>query len=187
VKCPFCESEDLKVLESRAARDGDAIRRRRECGHCRRRFTTFEEIERPRLLVVKKDGAREEFSREKVLNALMIPTRKRPVTLEQLRDAVDRIERDLFELGVDEVESREIGERAMAALWRLDKVAFIRFSSVYGRFDDPHEFVRLVEEVHALQSLTEAPAPTLRRRSDRKGDPQLELDLDGSILTSTIS
>ncbi|MBX3095858.1 MAG: transcriptional regulator NrdR [Fimbriimonadaceae bacterium] len=187
MKCPFCDSEDLKVLESRAARDGDAIRRRRECASCRRRFTTFEEIERPRLLIVKKDGTREEFNREKVLNGLIISSEKRPITLEQLRDAVDHMERDLFELGVDEVESREIGERAMAALWRLDKVAFIRFASVYARFDDPTEFVRLVEEVHGLQSLTEAPAPTLRRLSDREGGPQFQLEWEDSILPSTNS
>lgn len=140
------------MLESRAAREGLAIRRRRECERCHRRFTTFEEVEKPRLFVVKKGGAREEFDREKVLGGLVVACRKRPVSLEQLREAVAGIERDLFDLGVSEVTTDQVGERAIQALLQLDPVAYVRFASVFWRFDSPAAFSETVERLRVLEA-----------------------------------
>src|SRR5436853_4257620 len=109
MKCPYCGFDDQKVLDSRPAREGEAIRRRRECLSCGRRFTTFEEPERPRLLVIKRGGAREEFSRDKCLSSMLIACRKRPVEIERLREAAERIERNLFLEFEDEVPTRAIG------------------------------------------------------------------------------
>ncbi len=162
--CPHCGTAELRVLESRPARDGQAIRRRRQCLNCARRYTTFEEIERMRVFVVKRDGTRVEFNREKIVGSMMIPCGKRPVTMDQIRGLAEDIERDLQDLGDEEVTTREIAERVMGALWRIDRVAFVRFASVYGRFSTPDEFVRLVEEVSALQALTDAPPPQLVTR-----------------------
>jgi transcriptional repressor NrdR len=185
MKCPFCGGLDLRVLESRSSRDGVAIRRRRECAQCSRRFTTFEGLEKPRLLVVKRNGTRAEFDREKVLSGMIIACGKRPVTLETLRQAVEEMERELYDLGDDEVTSHEIAERVMAALWRIDKVAFVRFTSVFGEFGSPDEFLQLVDEVNRLQALTDGPPPSVDTVCPRVIGKQLILDLEEGILMST--
>lgn len=146
--CPFCGHDDQKVLDSRPAREGEAIRRRRECTQCGRRFTTFEEPEKPRLLIVKRGGSREEFSREKVLNSMLIACRKRPIALETLRRASEAVERDLFQNHEEEVPSSAVGERVMSELKRVDTVAYVRFASVYREFQTVSDFRELVESVN---------------------------------------
>ena len=150
MRCPFCGYIDQKVLDSRPAREGEAIRRRRECLGCGRRFTTFEGPERPRLFVVKRGGPREEFSREKCLNSMLIACRKRPVPVEALRAAVERIERDLFQEFEDEAPTRAIGERVMRELHELDTVAYVRFASVYREFETVRDFASIVEEMERV-------------------------------------
>lgn len=145
MKCPYCGHEDQKVLDSRPAREGEAIRRRRECLRCERRFTTFEEPERPRLHVVKRDGTREEFNREKILTSMLIACGKRPVAVDAVREAAELIEFDLYQEFEDEVRSREIGDRVLRALLLLDAVAYLRFASVYLSFDGLEDFVEMVE------------------------------------------
>jgi transcriptional repressor NrdR len=155
MKCPYCRHQEQKVLDSRPCRDEEAIRRRRECLNCGRRFTTFEEPEKPRLFVVKRDGVREEFSREKVLNGMVTACRKRPVTLEALRDASVQIEQDLFDLCEAEVQWTEVGERVMQALLHIDEVAYVRFASVYREFESPGEFREIVDSVRKVRKKTE--------------------------------
>ena len=147
MKCPYCQSEDLRVLESRAAREGGAIRRRRECAVCNRRFTTFEEPEKPRLQVVKRGGAREDFSRDKVLGGMIHACHKRPVPAEAMMEAAERIEQEMFDLLEPEVSSTQIGDRVMEELLQLDGVAFVRFASVYREFDSPQEFAKIVSAI----------------------------------------
>lgn len=169
MKCIYCGSEKLRVLESRASKEGDGIRRRRVCENCGQRFSTVETPEKPRVLVAKKQtGWWEDFEPEKLANSMSIACRKRNVTPEDLLTAAKQIERDLLDQGITEVTSNELGERAMAALWRLDKVAFIRFASVYAEFDNPDEFLKLVDEVNRLQTLTDAPPPLVGRHSSTK-------------------
>ncbi|MBS1722033.1 MAG: transcriptional repressor NrdR [Armatimonadetes bacterium] len=147
MKCPYCGHSEQRVLDSRPAREGEAIRRRRECDKCERRFTTFEAPEKPRLFVAKRSGGREEFDREKVLGGMVTACRKRPVTLDQLREAAARIERDLFDLCEDDVPSQAVGDRVMRELRRLDHVAFVRFASVYREFQDPAQFAETVRDL----------------------------------------
>jgi transcriptional repressor NrdR len=155
MKCPYCGSCEQKVLDSRPAREGEAIRRRRECDACGRRFTTFEAPERPRLFVVKRGGAREEFSREKVLGSMLVACGKRPVPIETVRAAAERIERDLFTEFEDEVPSTEVGERVMHALMGIDTVAYVRFASVYREFASLSDFREIVESVNAIGTAAE--------------------------------
>ena len=154
MKCPYCGFDDQKVLDSRPAREGEAIRRRRECLSCGRRFTTFEAPELPRLYLVKRGGARQEFSREKVLNSMLVACGKRPVPLETLRAAAERIETDLFQEFVDEVPSTEVGERVMRELKAVDTVAYVRFASVYKQFETIADFQNIVEDVSTVQNST---------------------------------
>lgn len=147
MKCPYCGFADQKVLDSRPAREGEAIRRRRECVRCGRRFTTFEEPERPRLYVVKRNGEREEFNREKVMAGMLVACRKRPVPFDQLQAAAERIERDLFQEFEGEVSSQAIGERVMAELMRTDSVAYVRYASVYREFQTLSEFQDIVNRI----------------------------------------
>lgn len=147
MKCPYCGHAEQKVFDSRPARDGGAIRRRRECESCGRRFTTFEEPERPRLYVIKSGGGRQLFDRDKLLNSLLLACGKRPVSAERLEEAVANIERDLFDQSDLEVASSEIGERAMEELFEIDAVAFIRYSSVYRAFDCPSDFAEIVRRM----------------------------------------
>jgi transcriptional repressor NrdR len=145
VKCPFCGNEDQKVLDSRPAREGEAIRRRRECVGCNRRFTTFEEPERPRLFVEKRDGSREEFDRDKCLKSMLIACRKRGISVDILRASVERIERDLFQEFEDEAPTTTIGEKVLQELFAIDSVAYVRFASVYKEFETVKDFQKVIE------------------------------------------
>ncbi|AMA73953.1 MULTISPECIES: transcriptional regulator NrdR [Aneurinibacillus] len=147
MRCPYCAHNGTRVLDSRPVNDGKSIRRRRECEECTRRFTTFEVVEETPLLVVKKDGAREEFSREKILRGIIRACEKRPVPLETLESIVDKIERDLRNSGRSEVQSKDIGELVMNALYDVDEVAYVRFASVYRQFKDINVFVQELEEL----------------------------------------
>lgn len=136
MKCPNCSHQNSKVIDSRHAEDIDAIRRRRECESCNTRFTTFERIELSPLVVVKKDGTREVFNREKVLDGLIRACEKRPVAYTELEQLVERVISQLRNLNQTEVTSNEIGEHVMKELIELDQVAYVRFASVYKEFKD---------------------------------------------------
>jgi transcriptional repressor NrdR len=147
MRCPFCGEHEDKVIDSRVSREGDVIRRRRECVGCSRRFTTYERIEEILPLVVKKDGRREPFDRTKVMAGLQRACEKRPISAETLEGVVNEIEARLQEEGRKEVPSREIGEAVMGALRSLDPVAYVRFASVYRAFRDVNEFMSELEEL----------------------------------------
>jgi transcriptional repressor NrdR len=151
MKCPFCGHLDNKVIDSRLSQGGEVTRRRRECDHCARRYTTYERVEEVLPMVVKKDGRREPFDRMKVSGGLRRACEKRPVSSETLERIVDRIERELVDSGDKEVESTRIGERCMEALREADQVAYVRFASVYRSFQDIHEFM------NALSTLLKNP------------------------------
>jgi transcriptional repressor NrdR len=145
MKCPFCNEQEDKVIDSRISKDGDSIRRRRECISCKKRFTTHEKIEETLPSIIKKDGRREPFDRDKILSGLKVACRKRPISTDLIEAAVDRIERELQERGVKEIKSTEIGERVMRELHELDDVAYVRFASVYRSFKDIGEFMSEVK------------------------------------------
>jgi len=147
MKCPFCGHVDTQVVETRVAEDGNFIRRRRQCAHCDKRFTTYERPDVSFPAVVKKDGRRIEYKRGKLLDSFQLALRKRPVSTEQVDAAIERIEEKLMNLGSREVASSRIGELVMRELKKLDKVAYIRFASVYRSFEDIDEFKTLVDEV----------------------------------------
>ena len=147
MRCPFCGQIEEKVVDSREARDGDVVRRRRQCLHCGRRFTTYERIEEIQFMVVKKDGRREPFDRNKVLSGLLKATQKRPVSVGELEKIADEVDTRLLEKPDREIGSTEIGELIMHRLYQLDEVAYVRFASVYRQFKDVNEFV---EEVKGL-------------------------------------
>jgi len=149
VKCPFCANAESKVTDTRASAQGDVIRRRRECEACARRFTTYERVEEVLPLVVKKDGRREAFDRQKLLGGLRRACEKRPVSLETLESAVDAIERELMDSGEKEVSSRALGETVMRRLRGLDTIAYVRFASVYRQFRDIDEFRAELETLAA--------------------------------------
>ncbi|MCC6850513.1 MAG: transcriptional repressor NrdR [Deltaproteobacteria bacterium] len=147
MKCPFCRDLENKVIDSRLSKEGDVIRRRRECLQCARRFTTYERAEEAFPLIVKKDGRREPFDRMKIVAGLKRACEKRPVGIEAIEAVVDRIERTLQESGEKELPSSTIGEALMRELHGLDKVAYVRFASVYRSFEDIGEFM---EELQTL-------------------------------------
>jgi transcriptional repressor NrdR len=147
MKCPFCGNDDTQVVETRVSEDGDFIRRRRQCIDCEKRFTTYERPDVTFPAVVKKDGRRIEYERAKLLASMNLALRKRPVSTEQIDAAVERIEEKLLNLGVREIPSARIGELVMRELKKLDKVAYVRFASVYRSFEDIDEFKTLVDEV----------------------------------------
>ncbi len=147
MRCPYCGHIEEKVVDSREGKDGGVIRRRRECLKCHHRFTTYERIEEIHFMVVKKDGRREPFDRQKLLNGMLRATQKRPVSVAQLEAIVDDIEGRLSEKPDREIASSEVGELVMARLHDLDEVAYVRFASVYRQFKDVHQFV---EEVKGL-------------------------------------
>lgn len=149
MKCPYCGSREEKVVDSREGKEGGVIRRRRQCLQCSRRFTTYERIEEIPVLVVKKDGRREPFDRQKILNGLLKATQKRPVSLAELEKMVDEIEARVLEKVEREITSQEIGELVMERLHEIDEVAYVRFASVYRQFKDVSDFV---EEVRGLLS-----------------------------------
>jgi transcriptional repressor NrdR len=146
MKCPFCGHPDTQVVETRESEEGDLIRRRRQCGNCEKRFTTYERPEVNFPSVVKKDGRRIEYDRTKLLGSLNLALRKRPVSTEQIDSAIERIEEKLLNLGSREVDSKRIGDLVMRELKKLDKVAYIRFASVYRNFEDVDEFKTLADE-----------------------------------------
>jgi len=145
MKCPFCGEIEDKVIDSRISKDGDSIRRRRECEGCKKRFTTHEKIEETLPSIIKKDGRREPFDRDKILKGMRIACRKRPVSTASIDAAVDKIERELQERGQKEIKGSEIGERVMQELHELDEVAYVRFASVYRSFKDISEFMAEVK------------------------------------------
>jgi len=147
MKCPFCSNQETQVVETRVAEDGDFIRRRRQCASCEKRFTTYERPDVNFPSIVKKDGRRIEFERAKLLASMKLALRKRPVSTEQVDGAIERIEEKLLNLGLREVQSTRIGELVMRELKKLDKVAYVRFASVYRSFEDIDEFKTLVDEV----------------------------------------
>jgi len=147
MKCPFCHDLENRVIDSRLGKDGDVIRRRRECFRCKRRFTTYERVEEMLPMVVKKDGRREVFDRQKIVSGLKKACEKRPVSITAIEETADRIERTLQERGDKEVPSSVIGEAVMRELHTLDKVAYVRFASVYRSFKDVGEFMRELEEL----------------------------------------
>ncbi|HZG83522.1 transcriptional regulator NrdR [Paenibacillus sp.] len=142
MKCPYCDHDGTKVLDSRPVNDNKSIRRRRECEKCARRFTTFETVETAPLIVVKKDGSREEFSREKLLRGLIRACEKRPVSVEHLDRIADEVERELRQTASTEIESRDIGESVMQRLYHVDEIAYVRFASVYRQFKDIDMFMK---------------------------------------------
>ncbi len=141
MKCPFCGVINNKVIDSRLSKDGNAIRRRRECIECRRRFTTYENIEEIPIMIIKKDGRREVFNREKVRNGIQKACQKRNISINVIENFVDELERDLREIGEKEIPSHQLGEKIMAILHELDDVAYVRFASVYRDFKDVNDFV----------------------------------------------
>ncbi len=140
MRCPFCAHLDSKVIDSRVSTAGDVIRRRRECESCARRFTSRERVEDVLPVVVKKDGTRQPFEREKVLRGVRLACNKRPVAMDRIERFIDELERELIEGEAKEVHSQHIGERVMKLLRELDEVAFVRFASVYRSFRDIDEF-----------------------------------------------
>jgi transcriptional repressor NrdR len=147
MKCPYCGDANTQVVDTRENEDGDTVRRRRRCLACDKRFTTYERVELQLPLVVKKNGSRVEYDRDKLLASMSLALRKRPVTTESVDAAIDRIEERLVTLGEREVASDRVGELVMRELKRLDKVAYIRFASVYRNFEDLDEFSDAIREV----------------------------------------
>lgn len=145
MKCPFCGYRDSRVLESRSTEEGSAIRRRRECLSCRERFTTYERVETIPLMVIKKDGTRQEFDRSKILQGLIKACEKRQVPLSRLEELVSGIEQTLRNSMEQEVSSQTIGEMVMEELRRIDQVAYVRFASVYRQFRDIQSFLEELE------------------------------------------
>ena len=141
VQCPHCHKNSSRVVDSRPTEGGEAIRRRRECENCGFRFTTLERVEQTPLLVIKKNGTREEFSREKVLKGLIRAAEKRPVTMEQMQQIVEQVEAKIRAIGENEISSQSIGEFVMQKLADVDDVAYIRFASVYRQFKDMSVFM----------------------------------------------
>ena len=158
MRCPRCHTDDTKVIDSREAEEGNSIRRRRMCASCQHRFTTYEEIEKQAgLLVLKRDGRHEEFSREKLLSGIQKACQKRPVTPEDIEALVDRIYAEIAGSHEREVPYRELGEQVMRGLRGLDKVTFVRYASIYRRFEEADEFVSEVKKL-------EKPHDTLTQR-----------------------
>ncbi|MBL7084945.1 MAG: transcriptional repressor NrdR [Candidatus Omnitrophica bacterium] len=142
MKCPYCGNLEDKVVDSRLSAEGNAIRRRRECLKCERRFTTYEHIEEVPLMVVKKDSRRESFERKKILAGLVKACEKRPISMEKLEELADRIESTIQKNYEKEVKSKEIGELVMKMLQELDEIAYVRFASVYRQFKDVSQFMK---------------------------------------------
>ena len=155
MKCPYCGEADSKVIDSRPADDGARIRRRRECLRCGRRFTTYEKIETSPIMVVKKDMRREPFNASKMKEGLIHACQKRPISMKDIDNIVEKVEKQVYAAGEDEISSRRIGEAVMAELKQLDEVAYVRFASVYRQFTDVSSFMdelnQLVRESKALR------------------------------------
>lgn len=145
MNCPFCNTSDTQVLESRVVSDGQGIRRRRECGKCNKRFTTHEEVKKSVLWVIKKDGRREPFDKEKVKRGILRSIEKRPISLEFVDEIVNDVERELLKALKEEISSKVIGNAVLKRLKKVDKVAWLRFASVYLQFEDLSDFEKIIE------------------------------------------
>lgn len=167
MKCPACRDLNNRVIDSRLGKDGDVIRRRRECERCSRRFTTYERVEDYLPSVVKKDGRRETFDRLKVLAGLKKACEKRPISVETIELTADAIERDLLETGDKEVQSSVVGEAIMTALHDLDQVAYVRFASVYRSFQDIDEFVDELEDLLKERRAAKGRRPPAAKKAAR--------------------
>ena len=147
MKCPFCAHIDTFVLESRVSDDGQSLRRRRECSSCQKRFTTFERVEGPTVFVIKRDGSRQPFDREKIVKGIVRSFDKRPVSIDQVTQVADEVEREVRRKEVSEISSKTIGKMVLKRLKNIDKVAWLRFASVYLELSDVTEFEKLLEKV----------------------------------------
>ncbi|MDE1860882.1 MAG: transcriptional regulator NrdR [Candidatus Micrarchaeota archaeon] len=145
MKCPYCGHVNTEVVDSREALEGESIRRRRECGSCKKRFTTYEEIEHADITVIKRDNKREPFDKNKILNGIMKACEKRSISRERMDDVTDRIEMKIRAQGRKEIQSRKIGDMVVKELFKLDPVAYIRFASVYENFDSPEQFRKAIQ------------------------------------------
>ena len=157
MKCPDCSGMENKVIDSRLNKEGNVIRRRRECLSCSGRFTTYEKLERSLPLLVKKDGRREEFDRDKIISGVRKACQKRPVSIKNIEDLVDRVEQYLQELGEKEIHAVKVGEKVISEIYNLDDVAYVRFASVYRSFKDVNEFMVELKEVLKNKDGTKTP------------------------------
>jgi len=158
MRCPYCDADNDRVLDSRASEDGRSIRRRRICNHCHRRFTTYERVEESTIAVIKKGSVREPFSREKISRGLERACWKRPISAEQIRKIVSMVEAEIYQEYEDEVPSEAIGEIVMRHLVELDQVAYVRFASVYREFKDLNDFVHELRPIMRPKKKIESPS-----------------------------
>ena len=147
MKCPYCNHPDTRVIDSRPAEDGSSIRRRRSCDVCGKRFTTYEKVETIPLIIIKKDNNREQYNRRKIENGVLQACYKRPVSAEEIQQAIDRIETKIFNLEEKEIPSSTVGELVMEELKDLDEVAYVRFASVYREFKDVNTFMDVLKKI----------------------------------------
>ncbi|MCL2725956.1 MAG: transcriptional regulator NrdR [Polyangiaceae bacterium] len=169
MKCPFCAALDTKVTDSRVSATGDVIRRRRECEGCARRFTTYERVEEMLPLVVKKDGRREAFDRQKVLGGLRRACDKRAVPLARLEETVEALERELIDIGDKEISSKSVGERVMVRLREIDPIGYVRFASVYRQFRDIDELRSEIDQFAELSGERNGSARPVRSEHAERG------------------
>lgn len=169
MRCPYCSSIDNKVVDSRLGKEGESIRRRRECLKCEGRFTTYERVEEVLPSVIKKDGRRETFDRMKILSGLKKACEKRPISMEMLEKSVEAIEKSLQEKGMKEIPSTIVGEEVMESLHKLDEVAYVRFASVYRSFKDINEFMSELKDIlGSKEKLSAAPAEGSHKPDEKK-------------------
>ena len=147
MKCPFCLHDEDKVIDSRSSNEGKSVRRRRECTKCKKRFTTYEYVEEVPLMVIKKDGRRESFDRNKIISGILKACEKRPVSMEKVEAVVDRVEKELQKSFDKEVKAQVVGELVMEHLHKLDEVAYVRFASVYRQFKDINHFMKELKDL----------------------------------------
>lgn len=147
MKCPFCLHDEDKVIDSRSSNEGKSVRRRRECIKCKKRFTTYEYVEEVPLMVIKKDGRREAFDRNKIISGILKACEKRPVSVEKVEALVDRVEKELQKSFDKEVKAQVVGELVMESLHKLDEVAYVRFASVYRQFKDINQFMKELKDL----------------------------------------
>ncbi len=162
MKCPDCSDMENKVVDSRLNKEGTVIRRRRECLSCSVRFTTYEKLERSLPLLIKKDGRREEFDRDKIIHGVQKACQKRPVSIKDIEDLVDRVEQYVQELGEKEVSAVKVGEKVISEIYNLDDVAYVRFASVYRSFKDVNEFMVELKEVLKSKEGNKSPRDQLQ-------------------------
>jgi len=178
MRCPFCATDEDKVIETRVSKDGSEIRRRRECEGCKRRFTTYERIEESMPAVIKSDGRREPFDRNKIEHGIRAAVAKRPVSRDQVAALALEVEREIGELGVSEINAREVGERVLPKLKALDQVAFVRFASIYRDFRDLDGFVK---EVDALRGEDTGPHGAPDVESEERTDEHAPVVASGVV------